>query len=164
MVYISAIDISGLVLQQISSIRHWAAPFNHQRSGTASMLPSKINYWRYSYQLTSLSQIHLVKMYVRTMAIYQFVLANLQLAMDSRKSPTSRGEEKRLIEDIILKKKLEIFRFITLSLAVRNFPEKMKLHPSVLEKLYYTPWNLHGQKPRLFFITTGKANSFFTFN
>ena len=40
-------------------------------------------------------------MYVRTMAIDLFVLANLQLAMGSRKSPTSREEEERLIEDII---------------------------------------------------------------
>ena len=41
-------------------------------------------------------------MYVRTMIIYLFVLANLQLAVeDSRKSPTSMGEEEELIEDIL---------------------------------------------------------------
>ena len=43
-IYISAIHISRFILQQICSIRRWAAQFNHHNSGTASMLPSKNNY------------------------------------------------------------------------------------------------------------------------
>ena len=161
MVYISAIDISGLVLQQISSIRHWAAPFNHQRSGTASMLPSKINYWRYSYQLTSLSQIHLVKMYVRTMAIYQFVLANLQLAMDSRKSPTSRGEEKRLIEDIILKKNCGNFQVYHFILSSQKFSRKNEASPLSPGKIVLHPMELARPKTKTFFYHHWKGKFFF---
>ena len=79
--------------------------------------------------------------------IYLFVVANLcnwQWA-PSRKSPTCR--ERGSDEDIGYFKKEKNcgpFSFVTLEI-----PDKMKLRPSALEKLCYTPWNSQNQKPRL---------------
>ena len=69
--------------------------------------------------------------------IYLFVIANLcnwQWA-PSRKSPTNRGRGRD--DDIGYFKKEKncgLFSFVTLEI-----PDKMKLRPSALEKLCYTP-------------------------
>ena len=63
----------------------------------------------------------------------------------SGKGPTSRGRGRG--EDIGYFKKeksCRLFRFVTLEI-----PDKMKLHPSALEKACYTAWNSQDQKPRL---------------
>ena len=52
-------------------------------------------------------------------------------------------------------------KIVTLFLEI---PYKMKLCPSALVKLCYTPWNFQGQKPRLSWSaleTMGNANSYF---
>ena len=52
-------------------------------------------------------------------------------------------------------------KIVTLFLEI---PYKMKLCPSALVKLCYTPWNFQGQKPRLSWSpleTVGNANSYF---
>ena len=52
-------------------------------------------------------------------------------------------------------------KIVTLFLEI---PYKMKLCPSAPVKLYYTPWNFQGQKPRLSWSpleTVGNANSYF---
>ena len=74
-----------------------------------------------------------------------WLICNWQWAPSSRKSPTSR--ERGRGEDIGYFKKEKncgLFRFVT-----QEIPDKMKLRPSALEKLSYTPWNFQDQKPRL---------------
>ena len=64
-----------------------------------------------------------------------------------QKKSNKQGRGRGRGEDIGYFKKEKncgLFSFVT-----QEIPDKMKLRPSALEKLCYTPWNFQDQKPRL---------------